>query len=111
MKRWRCPDCDAVHTCRPHTHWRRFWTSIEAIVLALAGILGSESNQAHLSRQSRQYWRRGWRIQSQVRGFPASTVRELLDDGIIAATHSLTDRAIRHWPQPPYPKFAATGPP
>ena len=37
--------------------------------------------------------------------------QELLDEGIIAATHSLTDRAIRLWPEPPYPRLAATGPP
>jgi hypothetical protein len=111
MKRWRCPDCGAVHTCRPDTHWRRFWTSIAAIVLALAGILGSEPNQPPTSRQNRQYWRRGYRIQSLVLGLPGSTVRELMDEGIIAATHSLTDRAIRHWPQPPHPRLAATGPP
>jgi hypothetical protein len=111
MKRWRCPDCGAVHTCRPHTHWRRFWTSIAAIVIALAGILGSEPDQPPTSRQNRQYWRHGYRIQSMVLGLPGSTVQELLDEGIIAATHSLTDRAIRHWPQAPHPRLAATGPP
>jgi len=111
MKRWRCPDCCAVHTCRPNTYWRRFWTSIVAIVLVLSGILGSEPNQLFMSRQSRQYWRRGYRIQSLFLGLPGSTLQELLDEGIVAATHSLTDRAIRYWPQPPYPRLAATGPP
>ncbi len=111
MKRWRCADCFAVHTCRPQTYWRRFVTSIAAIVLALTGIFETEPNQSPLSRQSRQYWRRGFRIQSLVLGLPGSTVQELLDGGIIAATHSLTDRAIRLWPQPPYPRLASTGPP
>ncbi len=111
MKRWRCPDCAAVHTCRPHTHWRRFWTSITAIVLALTDIFGSELKQAPARRQSRQYWRRGYRIQSLVLGLPGSTVQELLDEGIVAATHSLTDRAIQYWPEAPHPRLAATGPP
>lgn len=111
MKRWRCPDCGAVHTCRPNTHWRRFWTSIAAIILSLTGILGAKPNQPSVSRQSRQYWRRGYRIQSLVPGLPGSTVQELLDGGIMAATHSLTDRAIRLWPEPPHPRLAATGPP
>jgi hypothetical protein len=54
---------------------------------------------------------RGYCIQRQVRGFPLMTVRELLDAGIIPATHSLSDRAIHHWPEPPHPRLAVTEPP
>jgi hypothetical protein len=111
MKRWRCPDCGAVHTCRPRTHWRRFLAPIAVIVSSLIGKLGTSPWGKDVSRQRQQYWWHGYRIQSQVHGFPAATVQALLDDCIVTATHSLIDRAIRPWPEPPYPRLAATGPP
>jgi hypothetical protein len=50
-------------------------------------------------------------MQSLFDGSPAAGVETLIDTGIIAATHSLTDRAIIPWPDPPHPSFAATAAP
>lgn len=111
LKRWRCPDCGAVHTCRPRTHWRRFWASIAVIVGSLLGKLEKNSWQRDIGRQRQQYWWRGYRIQSQVQGLPGAPIQELLDDAIIVATHSLTDRAVNPWPEPPHLRLAATEPP
>jgi hypothetical protein len=35
MKRWRCPDCRAVHTARPLEYWRGFQATAAAIVASL----------------------------------------------------------------------------
>ena len=35
IKRWRCPSCRLVITCRPSSHWRRFQESVENIFQAL----------------------------------------------------------------------------
>jgi hypothetical protein len=37
IKRWRCPDCGGVHTCRPDSHWRRFLAPIAVIMASLVG--------------------------------------------------------------------------
>jgi len=36
IKRWRCPDCGAVHICRPDSHWCRFLAPIATILVSLA---------------------------------------------------------------------------
>jgi hypothetical protein len=111
IKRWRCPECGAVHTLRPATHWRRFWATLALITLSLTDKMEKGRWRKEVSRQRQQYWWRGFDIQSLVNGEPAATLPTLLDHGIIAATHSLIDRAIIPWPQPPHPSLAATGPP
>ncbi len=111
MKRWRCADCGAVHTCRPADYWRRFLASIETITASLiakiaGGLWGSE-----VSRQRQQGWLRGFHIQSLVDGLPGVALSVVLAAGLIPPTHSLTDRAIVPWPGAPYRRLAATAPP
>lgn len=111
VKRWRCVECGAVHTLRPHTHWRRFWAPIALICVCLQAKITQGRWQTGSCRQRQQYWWHGYRIQSLVDGSPATELATLMADGIIAATHSLSDRAIIPWPEAPYPSFAATGVP
>lgn len=110
MKRWRCPDCTAVHTVRPEEYWRRF---LSPWYLILASLLLRLLHQRWLSlalRQRQQYWRRGYLKQRQIAGGLAG-VEELHDAGIIVATHSLTERVVHQLRWTAYPTFAATGGP
>ena len=111
VKRWRCVECGAVHTLRPSTHWRRFWAPLALICVCLRAKTQGKPWQTGPSRQRQQYWWRGYRIQSLIDGSPATELARLMADGIIAATHSLTDRAITPWPEAPHPRLAATGVP
>jgi hypothetical protein len=104
VKRWRCPDCRAVHTMRPRGHWRGFWATAVTITAVLARKVAGES---WMSRQRQQYWWRGYQKQSRFSGsvVPLPT---LVADGIIVATHSLTHRAMRAFPEPAHRIFAVT---
>jgi len=109
MKRWRCPDCGAVYTTRPHTHWRGFWASQATI---LSSLLTKESEQRWLSmigRERQQYWWRGLRIQRRFSGSQTS-LTSLIKTHIIAATHSLTHREMRLVRKDAYRIFAFTPP-
>jgi hypothetical protein len=111
IKRWRCPDCGAVHTCRPQNFWRRFLAPIAIILRSLYGKREGQAWDKNITRQRQQYWQRGYTIQSMFQGWPARTLDSLLAEGIIAATHSLINRALPLWPEPPHSRFASTGPP
>jgi hypothetical protein len=80
------------------------------IVLSLRAKIESSRWQDDFSRQRQQYWWQGFLRQRLMEGKPRE-LDALLREGIIVATHSLSDRAIIHWPHPPYPSFAVTGPP
>jgi hypothetical protein len=111
MKRWRCPDCGAVHTCRPADYWRRFLASIETITASLTAKIAGGQWRTEVSRQRQQGWYRGFRIQSLAGGLPGMGLDGLLAAGLIPPTVSLTDRATGPWPGRPYRRLAATDPP
>jgi hypothetical protein len=111
VKRWRCPDCGAVHTCRPASHWRRFLAPISIILASLVAKLAGLRWPHGESRQRQQYWYCGYLIQSCFDGLPPTEIERLVAERIIAATHSTTDRAIVPWPEPLHRSLAATGPP
>ena len=109
MKRWRCPDCYAVHTMRPDTHWRGFWADSETILESLRGKEIDERWCLDLCRQRQQYWWRGFQIQRRFTGAFAD-LSSLIEQHIIAATHSLTHREIRTVESEPHRIFAFTPP-
>jgi hypothetical protein len=111
IKRWRCPDCSSVHTCRPAGHWRRFLAPIAVILASLAEKLAGLHWLSTESRQRQQYWYRGYVIQSHVDGFPPAAVEPLLAAFVVVATHSTADRTTVPFPELPHPRLAATGPP
>lgn len=110
MKRWRCPDCRAVHTHRPRSHWRRFLASWWIIVLSVLQRLEQGRRLSMVGRQRQQYWVRGYRKQRQIAGGLAG-VWELHEAGIIVASHSLTDCVREAAAYPTHRRFAATDPP
>lgn len=109
MKRWRCPDCGAVHTMRAATHWRGFWAPWPLIMSSLLAKASGVAWLASISRQRQQYWWRGYRLQSQVLGAPLG-LWTLLLSGRIVSTHSLTYREIRAVCGTTHRIFAVTAP-
>ena len=103
MKRWRCPDCKAVHTMRPQTHWRRFLAPWWLILVSLLQKLLLARRLSMAGRQRQQYWMRGYLKQRQAAGGLAG-VWELHDAGLIVATHSPSER----WADPFRPKTYST---
>jgi len=108
MKRWRCAECAAVHTVRPHTHWRRFLAPWWLILVSLLQELAEGRWLSLVERQRQQYWKRGYLKQRQIAGGLAG-VDELHEAGVIVATHSLTQRFVCRLLTPPHPTFAVTG--
>jgi len=111
MKRWRCVDCGAVHTCRPATHWRRFLAPIEVIVASIGAKLSGLHWPKTASRQRQQYWHQGYLIQSRFDGLSPATIGDLLAFLVVAATHSTADRTMLPVLEPPHRRLAATAPP
>ena len=111
VKRWRCPDCGAVHTCRPASHWRRFLAPIVVILASLSAKLAGLRWQRTESRQRQQYWQRGYVIQRRFDGLPPATIDDLLASLIVVVTHSTADRASLPVQDPLHRSLAATAPP
>ena len=109
MKRWRCPDCHAVHTMRPDSHWRGFWADRSTILGSLKRKEVDGQWLPDLGRERQQYWWRGFWIQRQFHGSHES-LASLVEGQIIAATHSFTHREIHLLESTPYPIFAFTPP-
>jgi hypothetical protein len=107
MKRWRCPDCGAVYTMRPRTHWRRFLCPAWLILASLLQKLLHDRWVSVRGRQRQQYWRHGYLRQRQAGG-GLMGVEELEEAGLIVATHSLTDRWVHPLEEPLYRSLAAT---
>ena len=111
VKRWRCPDCRAVHTCRPASYWRRFLAPSVVILASLSARLTGLRWPRSESRQRQQYWYRGYVIQSRFGGLPPSSIDELLAALIVIATHSIADRASLPVANAAHRSFAATAAP
>ena len=99
MKRFRCPDCRAVHTCRPVGFYRGFSYSIETILLSLLEKIHHGRWLRCLSRQSQQYWWRGLRLQaSRLQNLinpDMAVLRTLLGAGQIPVTHCVQREILR----------------
>lgn len=107
MKRWRCPECNAVHAMRPSTHWRRFLSPGWLILVSLLQKVLQGRWLSVVGRQRQQYWMLGYLKQRQASG-GCMGVWELHDAGLIVATHSLTDRWIEPLGWAVHRRFAAT---
>lgn len=114
LKRYRCPECRAVHTVRPQTHYRGFWASIARILESLVERALGNSWCPTLSRQRQQYWWRGFvkqaSRQSNLQGDPIAVLFRLLSQGIIPSTHSSTYCEIKPFGTGTYLIFAVTPP-
>lgn len=97
VKRFRCPNCRAVYTLRPLTHWRGFWTSASIIRSSLTEKLIHGRWLSQIRRQRQQYWWRGLRMQQILEGELKEPLA-LFQRPLILATHSLNYREV--WPFP-----------
>jgi hypothetical protein len=92
MKRWRCPDCRAVHTARPRRHCPRFRYGIGTILKTLRTKI-REDRWTPLSHQLQLYWWRGLQVQCSrilnVRLPDWADVRALLNRHLIPVTHAV----------------------
>lgn len=99
IKRYRCPDCRAVHTCRPLEFYRGFHYSRLSILLALLNRIIHGRWVRCLTRQVQQYWWKGLRRQASrfqnVKVPDNHTLRQLLSEGIIPVTHSFQCEILR----------------
>jgi len=99
MKRFRCPDCGAVHSARlqgfdPGFHYSRF-----LILISLLSRLIQGRWLRCLARQAQQYWYRGLRLQASrwknCRRPALSSLRWLLRQGLCPSTHRLQCEILR----------------
>lgn len=92
VKRYRCPECEAVHTLRPRTFYKRFWYSALTILVSLLNKIIYGRWLRCLSRQVQQYWFKGFLFQcsrrSTTRSPPLEALRRLLLLKLIPVTHS-----------------------
>jgi hypothetical protein len=63
LKRYRCPDCRSVHTCRPGEYWKGFFYSIQSIIRSLIHKIRYNSYLTDISRQVQSYWYKGLMFQ------------------------------------------------
>ncbi len=108
MKRWRCPECRAVHTTRPLEYWRGFWSTASGIAASLWLRVERGRWLDSFSRQRQEYWWRGLERCRAIHG-KAADLEQLLDAGQMVATHSLLYREISYVEEPPHRIFAFTG--
>lgn len=109
MKRWRCPECRAVHTCRPIEYWRGFWAQADTIGRSLRKRITEGRWLRTLGRQRQEYWWRGLAITRVICGADVD-VESLLDSTLIVATHSLSYREICYRGEGTHRIFAFTPP-
>jgi len=58
MKRFRCPDCSSVHTCRPKDFLKGLRFSAEVISDCLRNKIEKDRWLSSVVRQNQQYWYR-----------------------------------------------------
>lgn len=99
VKRYRCPDCQSVHTMRPSSHWRRFHYSWQEIISSLLYKIRCNKWIRSIPRQNQQYWNKGLIIQSsRHRNIFSPTVdvlRDIVIKLIIPSSHSKQSECLR----------------
>ena len=111
LKRYRCPDCGAVHTLRPQLYDRRFQVMWFTIFLSLLKKITLGCWLSGLSRQRQQYWWRGLKkYASRKQNFAPETalscLMTLLEAEHLLGTHSLTHYERRPLGEPPHRRLA-----
>lgn len=93
LKRYRCPECGAVHTARPDTHYRRFWASIRTILTSLYAKTTARRWPSEPSRQRQRYWWKGFQVQltrtCMHQEDPLFCLIKLFGREVILSTHSV----------------------
>ena len=92
LKRYRCPNCGAVHTIRPDEYSEGFSYTIDIQYASILGKLEHRPWQRSVSRQIQQYWYKGFRRQRVRIGLhqaPIPFLNTARDTGFPLASHSL----------------------
>ncbi len=99
IKRYRCPDCRAVHTLRPLEFYRGFHYSVLTILVSVLNKVVDGRWLKCLSRQVQQYWYKGFCFQasshSNCMDPDIEVIRELFDQALIPVTHSFQCEILR----------------
>lgn len=99
IKRYRCPDCRAVHTLRPERFYKGFHYSVLTILLSVFNKIVEGRFLKCLSRQAQQYWYKGFCLQacrySNRKAPDIEVFKELFSQNIIPVTHSFECEILR----------------
>ena len=99
IKRYRCPDCRAVHTLRPQGFYKGFHYSILTIFLSVVNKVVEGRWLKCLSRQVQQYWFKGFCFQACLHSNrmdpDIEVLRELFNQTLIPVTHSFQSEILR----------------
>lgn len=99
VKKYRCPDCKSVHTCRPEGFFKKFIYSINTISSCLKSKIEDYLWSKKIAYQNQQYWYKGLRFQSSRKfNVKVSTVaffKRLLSLNIIPVSHSIQCEILR----------------
>ncbi|MDF1569437.1 MAG: hypothetical protein P1P77_15570 [Spirochaetaceae bacterium] len=111
MRRWRCPDCRAVHTARPADYPPGSAYPAELRNRSILTKLDGRTFLPEVPRQNQQYWKRAFDFTLR-RGENWPTAKEFLKQRIIAAhqpvSFGIKYRVIPSGLDPPYLDFAVT---
>jgi hypothetical protein len=115
LKRYRCPDCGAVHTLRPQLYDRRFQVIWFTIFLSLLKKITLGQWLSGVSRQRQQYWWRGFRRHaSRQQNFALESALgnlvTLFEAETLLATHSLTHYERTSLDESPHRRLAVSFP-
>ena len=115
LKRYRCPDCGAIHTLRPHLYDRGFQVIWFTIFLSLLKKITLGQWLWGVSRQRQQYWWRGFkkhasRKQNFSNETALATLVTLFEAEHLLATHSLTHYERTSLGEPLHRRFAVSFP-
>lgn len=113
LKRYRCPNCGAVHTMRPDGYHPRFSASLSLIFFCLLCKILNRRWLKIVSRQRQQYWYKGFEKQCARISLSHDPLEFLLRSylkGYPFASHSLVSNVKSASIHPPYLIFAATDP-
>ncbi len=99
IKRYRCPDCRAVHTLRPLEFYRGFHYSVLTILVSVLNKVVEGRWLKCLSRQVQQYWYKGFCFQacrhSNRKAPDIEVLKELISQTLIPVTHSFECEILR----------------
>jgi len=111
MKRWRCPDCGAVHTCRPANYLAGMQYPQHIHRMSLEAKLAGKPFLENISRQSQQHWWKAFLLQCRDTE-NWSDPRKFYQKNLEAGQLRVSKRRIyrESWPSAvsPYLPFALT---
>lgn len=111
MKRWRCPDCGAVHTARPEEYVPGFQFPRNMIFASVGRKLQGKTFLKGIHRQTQQYWLKALLFQSRLLENWTDLFKffhTMVKTGQKPLTFRLNYRVIPSMNDPPYLDFAVT---